>query len=157
LNEMLPERLSSLMAREVARNPLVARSAPMHLAAGEALLELGISLESEFAEFALNYRLDAIWGWVGAMRHFLDVCEPSKSILGATSALREGFEASDDYVCLTSIEGAEFIAYSRSSGSIYLAGLEDIAKLNDRTFPETWASFFEVMDIYVGNGAETGD
>jgi hypothetical protein len=117
-------------------------------AAETALIALGIPLESELAEFFLNYQISLFQSGVSD-EQLCDIAEPSEEIAAGTQYVREAWQLPERYICLTSAQGEGAYLYEKNTGKVWdfnLASREAFlaGKENAR-----WNGFFEFLAWYL--------
>lgn len=142
---MIPERLKKLVEKQVGN---VYRSDTQSVK--NALSELGISLDSEFAEFFLAYRITLFLSEV-SNEELCDLTEPSEQIKVGTNFVHEVWGVPENYICFTTVEGEGCYLYDKITGTVSdfeLATREEFLTGETTT---KWGSFFEFMMWYLGD------
>lgn len=115
----------------------------------ESLLHaLGLSNDSEIGEFFLTYKLSGVLS-DSSNKELLDIASPTPQILEETEFVRETYEVTDEFVCLTSSEGEGFFLFSIKDHKIYDLGVEDLDLLEEGNYLARWTSFYELIEWYL--------
>ena len=141
---MIPEKLRAKVERQRGN---IHRTNPD--AVNEALVELGVPLDSEFAEFFREYVITFFISDTSD-EQLCDLLSPSKQILLGTEFAHEVWELPENFICFTSCQGEGCYLYDRDTGAVWdfdLADREDF--IAGRQKP-AWNSFFEFMNWYLG-------
>ena len=141
---MIPEKLRAKVERQRGN---IHRTNPD--AVNEALVELGVPLDSEFAEFFREYVITFFISDTSD-EQLCDLLSPSKQILLGTEFAHEVWELPENFICFTSCQGEGGYLYDRDTGAVWdfdLADREDF--IAGRQKP-AWNSFFEFMNWYLG-------
>src|SRR5262245_33245450 len=89
-------------------------------AAERALADLGVPLDSEFAQLYFAYKLMLFRSEV-SNEDLRDVAEPNCAVAIGTRFAREVWELPDKYVAFTSMEGEGAYLYDRETGAVLAA------------------------------------
>jgi hypothetical protein len=109
-------------------------------AVNEALEELGVPLNSEFADFFREYAVTSFSSPV-SNEQLCDLLEPIAQILVGTQFVHEVWELPANYICFTTCQGEGGYLYDRDTGAVWdfdLADREDF--IAGRQKP-AWNSF----------------
>lgn len=121
--------------------------------AERALTQLGVSLDSEFAEFYLSYRITLFRSDVSD-EQLCDIAEPSPEVAQGTQFARQVWNIPEQYVCFTSVQGEGAYLYDSATGAVWDFSLAKQAEfLAGRERPR-WNSFFEFLTWYLLPKAE---
>jgi len=140
---MIPEALRKLSEQqpgEVRRTDAEA--------ALSALRSLGVSPQSELAEFFLNYKVTN-FSSRNSDETLLDVASPTRQIEEASQFCWEVWEIPRHYLCLTSPEGEGAYLYNLEDEGIYDFSLSASENLLSGKEPKMFGSFFEFMHWYL--------
>ena len=121
--------------------------------AERALADPGMSLDSQFAQLYLAYKLLSFQSDV-SYEELIDVAKPNRAVAVGTRFAHEIWGLPDKYVAFTSIEGEGAYLYTERTGRsgnlslrpemLFLAGMQQ----------PKWNSFFEFMEWYLGGSPE---
>jgi len=142
---MIPSHLTKLIEQQPGERIRTNRAA-----AEQALADLGVPLDSEFAQLYLAYRLLSFRSEV-SNEDIVDVAEPRREVAVGTRFAHEAWKLPDKYVAFTSMEGEGAYLYDKETGQVWdfeLASRE--AFLAGKQQPK-WNSFFEFMTWYLGD------
>jgi hypothetical protein len=115
-----------------------------------ALSELGISRDSEFAQFFLEYVITFFPSSVSD-EELCDIAEPTFQIRAGTTFAHEVWELPERYVCFTTCEGEGGYLYDKESGAVFDFSLATRDAFVEGREPPRWRSFFEFMRWYLGD------
>jgi hypothetical protein len=122
-------------------------------AAEKALRTLGIPLQSEIAEFFLNYQISLFLSRVSD-EQLCDVASPTEEIAQGTQFAREVWQIPDNYVCLTSVQGEGAYLYDKASGKVWDFDLASRDALLGGKLKPRWNGFFDFLSWYLGNSLD---
>lgn len=121
--------------------------------AEDALNDLGVPLDCEFAWFFTNYMIQLFVSPV-SFESIRDVSEPSTEIKYGTEFAHEVWELPERYVCFTTCEGEGGYLYDKESGAVFDFSLATRDAFVEGRESPRWRSFFEFMSWYLGeNGS----
>lgn len=109
---------------------------------------LGVSLDSEFADFYRHYKVSTFHSCTSNVE-LLDILSPSQQVSRATTFIHEVWELPNEWVCFSSTEGEGCFLYSTKTGEVFdfdLASREEFLKGNFRC---GWKGFFDFMTWYL--------
>ncbi len=116
-------------------------------AARNAIQKLGIPLESQFANFFLNYKVSSFGSNVSA-EELLDVASPNEQISRATKFVREVWELPEKYICLSSVEAEGCYLYNKEDCAVYDFDLSEREYFIQGIAPK-WNDFYSFMKWYL--------
>jgi len=140
---MIPSELSTLVEQQAGN---VKRT--NHEAAEKALCELGIDLNSEFAQFYLTYKITLFDSNV-SYEQLCDIAEPSREIAVGTRFIHDVWRLPDYFICFTSCEGEGGYLYNKNDGTVWDFSLANREKFIRGMESPTWPSFFDFMIWYL--------
>jgi hypothetical protein len=122
---------------------------PDRARAEQALSELDIPLDSEFAEFFLEYMIELFVSPVSD-ESICDVSEPSCEVMAGTEFVHEVWGLPEQFICFTTVEGEGGYLYDRTTGSVWDFSLATRDAFVNGCERPRWQSFFEFMAWYLG-------
>ena len=141
---MVPDQLIELVEQQAGNvhrsNPEIVRN---------ALLELGVSLESEFAEFFLSFAITLFLSDVSD-EELCDIAEPTEQIKVGTEFVHEVWGIPENYICFTTAEGEGAYLYDKVSGGVWDFELASRKRFLSCEIGAQWESFFGFMIWYLG-------
>ena len=115
----------------------------------QALRDLDISLESEFAQFFQEYKI-TLFQSIVSDEALCDIAEPTPEIKAGTQFVHEVWELPENFICFTTVEGEGGYLYDKVDGSVYDFELGKREELISGRMKPRWNSFFEFMTWYLG-------
>jgi hypothetical protein len=140
---MIPTQLQTLVENQPGTIHRVRRDA-----VAAALFNLGVPLDSEFAEFFFTYTITFFRSAVSD-EELCDIAEPTAEITVGTTFVHEVWKLPERFVCLTSGQGEGGYLYETTTGQVWdfdLASRSDFIAGKQRP---KWQSFFEFMTWYL--------
>ncbi|MBI3562431.1 MAG: SMI1/KNR4 family protein [Gammaproteobacteria bacterium] len=140
---MIPDELSKLMGQFKINVKRIDRKA-----AENALADLNIPIDSEFAEFFLTYLTPPCRSKLSD-EVIYDIADPTPEIVAETRFVHDVWDIPDNYICFTSTEGEGAYLYDIKTGKIW-----DFALVNRTDFlagkiKPRWNGFFEFLIWYL--------
>ncbi|PAU59955.1 hypothetical protein BZL41_16265 [Pseudomonas sp. PIC25] len=114
----------------------------------EALKALDISLESEFAEFFLNYVI-TFFKSTASNEELCDIAEPSNEIEVGTDFIHEVWELPENFICLTTVQGEGCYLYDKKNGEVLDFSLAQRAEFLAGKVGLKWNTFFDFLTWYL--------
>lgn len=114
----------------------------------EALKALDISLESELAEFFLNYVI-TFFRSTTSYEELCDIAEPSNEIEVGTSFIHEVWELPENFICLTTVQGEGCYLYDKKNGEVLDFSLAQRAEFLAGEVGQKWNTFFDFLIWYL--------
>ncbi|WP_343742078.1 hypothetical protein [Herbaspirillum huttiense] len=105
----------------------------------EALFELDITPESEFAEFFRAYVITFFDSDVSD-EQLCDLLEPNKEILAGTNFVREVSNLPDRHICLTTVQGEGAYLYDKDTGTVFEVDLAKRDEFLIGAISRTWGA-----------------
>ncbi len=118
--------------------------------AEQALVELGIPADSEFAQFFHEYAI-TLFGSDVSDEELVDIAEPTFRIAAGTRFVHEVWELPARYVCFSTCQGEGGYLYDKESGAVFDFSLATRDAFVEGREPPLWRSFFEFMRWYLGD------
>jgi hypothetical protein len=140
---MIPDRLIRLVEQQKGR---IHRATPETV--NKELDALCIPRDSEFGEFFRSYVITYFPSDVSD-EELCDLIDPTPEIAAGTKYVRDVWDLSEQYVCLSSIQGEGAYLYDRYAGTVWdfdLALRDDF--VGGKQKPR-WMSFFDFMIWYL--------
>lgn len=116
--------------------------------AEEAVADLGVPLDSEFAWFFTNYLIELFVSPV-SFESIREISEPSTEIKSGTEFAREVWELPARYICFTTCQGEGGYLYDKESGAVFDFSLAKRDAFVEGREPPRWRSFFEFLHWYL--------
>ncbi|WP_265531438.1 SMI1/KNR4 family protein [Pseudomonas saponiphila] len=136
---MIPQQLVTLIESQPSFRPR-----PDTAEVTRALNNLGIALDSEFAQIYLAYH-PADFESRGSYEVLMDIAEPTEEILMGTEFIHEVWELPENFVAFTSLQGQGGYLLDKISGGVWDFDLGDREAFVAGRLPARWASFFEFI------------
>jgi hypothetical protein len=114
----------------------------------EALKQLNIDINSELAEFFLNYTI-TFFKSSSSDEELCDIADPSNEIEIGTNFIHEVWELPENLVCLTNIQGEGCYLYDINSGEVLDFSLANRDDFLAGKIQQKWTSFFEFLIWYL--------
>lgn len=140
---MIPESLITLVEKQPGNVKRLDRHAVTR-----ALSDLGVPLDSEFAEFYLNYKI-TIYNSDVSDEQLCDVAEPSCEVAVGTKFAHEVWGLPARYVCFTSAQGDGGYLYEVDTGMVWDFSLSTRDNFFSGKEQPRWKSFFAFMVWYL--------
>ncbi len=140
---MIPVDLVGLVSKQTGN---FLRNNPIEV--DSVLDSLGVSLDSEFADFYRRYKVSTFHSRTSNVE-LLDILSPSQQVSRATTFIHEVWELPNEWVCFSSTEGEGGFLYSTKTGEVFdfdLATRDEFLKGNSRA---GWNGFFDFMTWYL--------
>jgi hypothetical protein len=115
-----------------------------------ALAALKVPIESEFAEFFLNFTVTFYQSAVSD-EELCDICEPTEVMADRSNFVREVWGLPEKYICMSSVEGEGCYLYDRESGWVWDFSLADRKSLVEGKSNPLFKSFFDFLVWYLSN------
>lgn len=113
-----------------------------------ALKELGVSLDSEFAELFIEYK-PANFKSAVSDEYICDIAEPTPQIMAGTEFIHEMWELPENYICFTSLQGEGGYLFDKHSGMVWDFALSQYDDFISGKIPPKWKGFFEFVTWYL--------
>lgn len=114
-----------------------------------ALSDLHVPIESEFAEFFLAYVITLFTSQVSD-EQLCDIAEPTSQIVLGSRFVWEVWGLSEQFICITAIQGEGAYLYDRKTGKVWDFELRTREEFLAEHQQARWGSFFEFMVWYLG-------
>jgi hypothetical protein len=121
-----------------------------HAAVKQALSDLNVPLNSDFAVFFLNYTITLFRSDVSG-EQLCDIAEPTPEIALGTRFVHDVWELPEQFICITSVQGEGAYLYDVKTGKVWDFELGYREVFLAGQLPAKWSSFFEFMTWYLGN------
>jgi hypothetical protein len=118
------------------------------LAAERALCELGVPLDTEFAEFYLNYKITLFHSNVSD-EQLCDVAEPSREVAQGTQFVQKVWKLPEQYICFSSIQGEGAYLYDRNTGKVWNFSLASRDAFLAGQEQSGWDCFYDFLLWYL--------
>jgi hypothetical protein len=141
---MVPDSIITAMSRQAGAVKRTHDELPKVHSSLEAL---ELSRDQQVKEFFEEFKLSAVLTRRG--QELLDLCSPAPQIEEATEFGRDTFDIPENFVCLTSGEGEEFILYSKRDGKVYDVSVSQLYDLEAGKTEATWSSFYNLIEWYL--------
>lgn len=119
--------------------------------AANALKELGVSLESEFAKVFTEYK-PANFKSTMSDEFICDIAEPTQQVKAGTEFIHDMWELPENYICFTSLQGEGGYLLDKHSGGVWDFDLSQHDDFVSGRIPPKWNSFFEFISWYLSPG-----
>jgi len=119
-------------------------------AAKQALIELGVPLDSEFAEFYLKYYSPDMVSTV-SNEYIVELTSPSEQIATGTKFVHEVWGVPENYICFTSCQGEGGYLLDRLTGKVWDFDLANRNEFITGNIPAKWNGFFEFLIWYLSD------
>ncbi len=140
---MIPDRLKVLVEQQLGDVHRTDRQSVEN-----ALAEIGVPLNSEFAEFFLTYTITLFRSSVST-EQLCDIAEPTNEIALGTNFVHEVWELPRHFICLSSVEGEGAYLYDLKTGQVFDFDLSERENLLNGVTKPKWDSFFNFMIWYL--------
>ena len=114
----------------------------------QCLKDLDLEGHEQLYDFFMAYKLTGVLSKTSP-EELMDLASLTPQILEVTEFVRDAYEVSDDFVCLTSGEGEGFYLYSKTDHKIYNVGVDELDALEAGEMKAEWNSFFELLEWYL--------
>jgi hypothetical protein len=141
---MIPIKLKNLIEKQAGDVRRTNRVAAEH-----ALCELGVPLDSEFAEFYLNYKI-TLFQSDASDEQLCDVTEPSAEVAQGTQFVHKVWGLPEQYVCFSSIQGEGAYLYDRNTGKVWNFSLASRDAFLAGKEQSGWHCFYDFLVWYLG-------
>lgn len=118
------------------------------LAAERALCELGVPLDTEFAEFYLNYKI-TLFQSIVSDEQLCDVAEPSREVAQGTQFVQKVWKLPEQYICFSSIQGEGAYLYDRNTGKVWNFSLASRDAFLAGQEQSGWDCFYDFLLWYL--------
>lgn len=141
---MIPENISNLLSKQPG---MVDRDLHDNEKVHQCLNELGLLGHEQWNDFFLKYKLSGVL--TNRSTELLDIASPSPQIAEVTDFVRDVYDVTEDYVCLTSGEGEGFYLYSIVDRKIYDVTVDELDELESGGKEARWDSFYDLIEWYL--------
>lgn len=142
---MIPIQLKILVEQQSGKVQRTNREA-----VERALSNLNVPLDSDFAEFFLNYTITLFRSDVSE-EQLCDIAEPTPEIALGTRFVHDVWELPEQFICVSSVQGEGAYLYDLKTGKVWDFELGSREVFLSGRQPAKWNSFFEFMTWYLGD------